>query len=202
MEGIRLRTRNMKKFMNFRYFTAGLLLTLLQACVTAPGSQVSWPAELPPLQYYENYYSHDEGNQLVQTQDDYLKWVKRYYQGWAFYSEGWEWLTAKVLSEVEDYPQRIRLKVKMASIGRRISAEWAKNTDHRAINSQNLLVWRDAVKVSVKRGEEENLADKISYDVDQLLAGLIPPNAIELDNYFPDAEKTIAEDDFAMDDDF
>lgn len=184
-----------------------LLALLASGCTTVSQQKADWRQNWPERSYYEAQYAADVANQAAQSRDDYIKWVKRYYKGFAFYPEGWDWLTEAVLKEIEDYPQRLRLKDKMYSIGERISAEWAKSSDHRQINSKNLLVWADAVKRSVIAGEEELLADKISVDVDALLAGTLKTSDVRLTRYFASANRGAdsedsGDEDFAMGDEF
>lgn len=199
--------RMFKKNFSIKTISLVLLALLASGCTTVSQQKADWHQNWPERSYYESQYTADISNQSAQSRDDYIKWVKRYYNGWAFYPEGWDWLTETVLKEIEDYPQRLRLKEKMYSIGERISAEWAKNADHRQINSKHLLVWADAVKRSVIESEEEALADKVSVDVDALLAGKLNPSDVRLSRYFASGDggsdnDNDADEDFAMGDDF
>lgn len=193
----------MQMSLPIRSFVLISMVFIVSACTTVSQRTADWQPEWPPVDYFEAQHQADPANAEVQAVDDYVKWVKRFYNGWAFYPDGWDWLTATVMKELDDYPQRLRMKEKMHGMGMRISAEWAKDGNHRVINSQHLLAWADAVKMSVQRNQEELLADKVSADIDLLLAGKLNPSVIRLVRYFPRSKADQdAEDEFASSDDF
>lgn len=176
-----------------------LLSLLLTGCVSVRDNTDSWPTDLPPQAYFNDYYETSDENRSVQTREAYLKWVGRFYEGWVLYAQGWNWLSEKVMSEMDDVQARDRVRVKMAELGRMIGAEWAQDGDYRVINTSNLLVWGDAVKESVELGKEEWLADQVLADVGLLLQGGLVSKSIKLSRYFDNGGGA---DDLAFEDDF
>lgn len=168
-----------------RFIVTYVLVLLLGACMSGPRQE--WPAQLPNQQVFEAAFVADQANGAVQTEADYLLWVKRFYLGWALYPNGWEWLTATVLDATPDALERDRLRRQMAGIGQKIGSEWAKDSQHRSINTSHLIVWGNAVRLAVKDGSQAMLADKIGADVDELRAQALRPSQIEMDRYFPES---------------
>ena len=168
-----------------RFIVTYVLVLLLGACMGGPRQE--WPTQLPSQQVFEAAFDADQANGEVQTEADYLLWVKRFYLGWALYPNGWEWLTATVLEATPDARERDRLRRQMAGIGQKIVSEWAKDSQHRAINTSHLIVWGNAVRLAVKEGSQAMLADKIAGDVDELLSQGLRPSQIEMDRYFPES---------------
>jgi len=180
---------------------SGLLSLLLSGCVTVNEKPVDWADELPQQSYFSDYYRASGGNKSEQTEGEYLKWVTRFYEGWVLYAQGWNWLTDKVMSELEDPAARDRVRVKMAELGKLSGAEWALDGDYRVIDTGDLMVWGEAVKTSVELGKEEWLADQVLADVGLILRGRLADDAITSSRYF--GERTEAGmDDLAFEDDF
>ena len=169
----------------FRFIVTGVLVVMLGACMGGPRQE--WPTQLPNQQVFEAAFDADQANGAVQTEADYLLWVKRFYLGWALYPNGWEWLTATVLDATPDALERDRLRRQMAGIGQKIGSEWAKDSQHRSINTSHLIVWGNAVRLAVKEVSQAMLADKIGADVDALRAQALRPSQIEMDRYFPES---------------
>lgn len=159
---------------------------LLGGCATLPQDSAvqdaNWPQGIPERAYFVEQFEGDKANQSAQSSREYLVWIVRFYEGWALYPKGWNWLTEEVVKSV-DASEREWLIGKMYSIGERISAEWAKDRGHRHVNTNHLLVWGDALKIAVREGSQRDLALKISDDVDGLLAQRIQPDHIDLDRY-------------------
>lgn len=192
----------MKHLSLSRWFLTAFVFSLLAACAGNQRQLPPWPAHLPPVQEFQAAHSADTENAAVQTEDEYLKWVKRFYLGWALYPNGWEWLTETVLRETPDYQQRLELKQKMADIGQRIGAEWSKDSRHRYINTSHLMTWGNAVKMAIKKGRQIELANRISVDVDALLSNTLNPASVDLDRYFPDSNAVVAKEEGDFDDPF
>lgn len=165
--------------------TLGLLTALLcTACIRAPVDEADWPDELPPIRYYQDAYAQDQGNREIQPFESYLNWVRRFYQGWKLYPDGWLSTSRDIVHGIDDPDAKQRLDAKLAELGKLISAEWAKNSADRAIRSRELSVWGQALLKSVNNDEEEHLVDRISGDVNALLAGRLEPTDIELQRYY------------------
>ncbi|MGB5325150.1 MAG: hypothetical protein WBN40_06985 [Pseudomonadales bacterium] len=192
----------MKRLSTTRWIFIAMLFSLLAACASNQRQLPPWPVHLPPVEEFLSVYQADADNAAVQNEDEYLKWVKRFYIGWALYPNGWEWLTETVMRETPDYQQRLHLKRQMADIGQRIGGEWAKDSRHRYINTSHLMVWGDSVKLAIKKGTQIQLADHISVDVDALLAATLDPAVIDMDRYFPDGNNVVAREEGDLDDPF
>lgn len=160
----------------WRRLTLGLLL-LLSSLVFLSGcavwktdiSRANWPEKAPPRADFEAEYAADKANQEVQTKEEYLLWVKRFYTGWRLYSDGWIDLVPEVLSEVEDSELRAELEAELYSMGRDIASEWAKNTEGRRVHTRHLSVWGNAMRDAMASGETKDMIEQISHDVDQLM---------------------------------
>ncbi|MBT8148454.1 MAG: hypothetical protein KJO24_00880 [Gammaproteobacteria bacterium] len=175
---------------------------MLTACVSGPSQQPAWPVQLPAKAVFEQAHRDDAANRAVQSEQEYLKWVKRFYLGWALYPNGWEWLTSSVLRETPDHQKRLHIKEQMYDVGQRIGAEWAKDSRHRYINTAHLMVWGNALKLAIKDGSQLVLASKISADVDALLATHLAPSQIEMSRYFPEHKAVVAKEETDFDDPF
>lgn len=172
---------------------------ILLACTTVSERTELWSASWPSQTVFEQAYEADTANQAAQSADEYIKWIQRFYQGWTFYPEGWDWLTDKVLTGVEDTVERRLITEQMYSLGLRISKEWAKSSDYRVINTRHLLVWGNALKLSAARDQELWLSSKVSADVDSLLALELQPPMIQKARYYASSEPASGideEDDF------
>ena len=167
---------------------------LLGACVSVPEKEASWSSAWPPESLFVAAYEAELDNQAVQSADNYMRWIRRFYQGWTFYSEGWDWLTDRVLVGIDDDAQRQQITQHMYSMGMRISREWAKSSDHRVINTRHLLVWGEALKLSAARDQELWLAVKVSADIDRLLAFELDPSMIKSSRYYADSVPAVDSD--------
>lgn len=175
---------------------------MMAACATGSNYQARWSGLLPPLGYFEEVYISDKSNQQVQSQDNYLAWVKRFYVGWALYPKGWDWLTATVISGTPDAPKRQHVERDLALLGQKISAEWAKDARYRVINNSHLMVWADALKIAVHKNQQDILTEKLIDDVEQLLTAKLAANEIALERYFRQSVGVVVADELATEDPF
>ncbi len=180
-----------------------MVLILMQAACMTIRPTGDWPEDMPSAIYYAEQYAA-AGDELaeVQSLENYYMWVKRFYTGWVLQPQGWHWLTNAVSDSIEEPAQRNRVRTKMAIIGKRISAEWAKDKDHRVINTRHLIVWSNAVRLSVRQETEEALADQVMADVDALLERQLAPAAITKARYADVTGFSLAAEDYGPDDDF
>ena len=158
---------------------------MLSGCVSAPPTQFAandWPENLPPLQSFEAYYMADTRNQQLQSKNDYLTWVKRFYKGWVYRPHGWHWMTKSALEQAPEQ-SKAQLQENLAWLGERISAEWAKDDRSRTINSEHMMIWADALKVALRKDAPVELTAQVKFDVKQLLSGELKPDTITLDRY-------------------
>lgn len=156
--------------------TLGLLL-FLSSMLVLPGcafwktdiSRESWPKEAPPRADFEAEYAADKSNQAVQSEEEYLLWVKRFYTGWRLYGDGWNDLVPDVLSDIEDPDVHQELEDTLYTIGQDIASEWAKDTEDRRVHTRHLSVWGNAMRDAMTRGETEELINDIARDVARLM---------------------------------
>ena len=169
-----------------KFFTSlSLLLVLfLTACATQTASISDWPRDIPPRAYFVAVYDADQRNQQVQTLNEYLVWVKRYYHGWELYRRGWNDVTEDLVTQMEDPVKAEEVRTKMDSIGRSIAGEWSKKSKSRKIFTRQVAIWGNALVESMNRGEELKLLNAVSGDVNGLLARQIPTDAITDDRYY------------------
>ena len=166
-----------------------VVLVLLTACATHTPVQRDWPQGAPSLAYFEQVYAEDLRNQQEQTLDEYLLWVKRYYEGWELYRRGWLDVTQDLVMQIESPPLADEVNTKMYSVGRAIAGEWAKKTNKRKIFTRHVAIWGNALVESMNRGEELKLINIVQRDVDHLLADKLPVDAITADRYYaPDED--------------
>lgn len=170
------------KYTNFALLF--LISALSAACVRAPVKPFDWPETLPPLEYYENAYHQDPRNQALQSREKYLKWVTRFYKGWDLYQDGWHSTTQDILLGIKDPATRERVETKLFRLGKLMSAEWAKESPDRAIQSRELSIWGQALLKSLDRERQEQLVDQVTRDVNALLADEIERTHINTNRYF------------------
>ena len=171
-------------------------LVFLTACTAVPERAEYWSSSWPPKTVFEAAYESELDNQAQQSADNYMKWIRRFYEGWTFYPEGWDWLTDRVLMGIEDDSQQQLIIEHMYSMGMRISKEWAKSDAHRVINTRHLLVWGETLKLSAARQQELWLAAKVSADIDALLALQLDPSMIQPSRYYADSSAAADADEF------
>ncbi|HCH20534.1 MAG: hypothetical protein CL692_04025 [Cellvibrionales bacterium] len=157
---------------------------LLASCSSLKVELRDWPANWPSESYFQAVYDRDQANQADQSYAEYIVWVKRFYSGWVFYPSGWDGMVEQLLATKEDPVLQAWFRQEMLALGARISSEWAKDDNHRLINSRHLLNWSDAVRRSVAQGQEEWLLAEINQDVAGLLNGSITASSIEEKRYF------------------
>ena len=173
----------------FRYTALLILISGLFACTTqskkiAQQADV-WPKDIPSRAYFLKVYDADDGNKKIQTQEEYLTWIVRFYNGWELYRRGWTKMTNELIDQIEDPQQAKEIRVKIDRIGRLVSAEWAKKSDTRTIYTRHVSVWGNALLESLDRNEALPLVNRVNKDVSDLLAHRINADVITAERYFP-----------------
>ena len=160
-----------------------VLLALLVAsgCAVAP---VQWPAELPPVDYFRDYWQADEQNRQLQDEDDYLLWVQRFYLGYNMVP-GWLAMTDQVRERLPP-SEHAAVTARLNGLGRRIGAEWAKDNAVRKLNTGTAATWRDALLESLSRDDLYAYLDRLDQDVDALLSGTLSREDIRFERYYID----------------
>jgi len=122
-----------------------LLSFVLHGCVSV-AQNAPWPAGIPPRQHFTTLYAADKPNQAHQTQDQYLEWVVRFYEGSEFMAFGWNAIAESVLVDLEA-GQRASLAQQLHALGTAISGEWAKGNQVRQIDTAMLSLWGAVMQV-------------------------------------------------------
>ena len=160
------------------------IIISLSACASLQPAEEPWPESLPPKALFLDYYRQDPARRQAPAETDYLRWVRRFYQGWELYSRGWLQTTKELASTMPTVDEQLQVRQKMDKLGQRIAAEWAKDSDYRAINTRHLSIWANALNQAISEKQQMATLDKIENDVDQLLAGNLPPEKIDDKRYF------------------
>ncbi len=175
-----------------RIATLIILISGLLACSTTSNKIAreanSWPQGMPSRAYFVKVYEADKVNKDIQTQEEYLTWIVRFYNGWELYRRGWIKMTDELVAQVEDPHQVKEIKHKIDRIGRLVSGEWAKKSDTRTIYLRHVSIWGNALLESLDRNEALPLINRVNQDVDDLLAHKINANVITAERYFPPDE--------------
>ena len=165
-----------------------ILITGLLACTTQSkkiARSDAWPEGMPSRAYFVKVYEADDVNKQIQTQEEYLTWILRFYNGWELYGRGWLKMTNELVAQVNDPSQVKEIKFKIDRIGRLVSGEWAKKSDTRTIYLRHVSIWGNALLESLDRNEALPLINRVNQDVDDLLAHRIKANVITAERYFP-----------------
>lgn len=171
----------------FRFIATLLLVSGLFACSSNKivKQADAWPSEMPSRAYFLTVYDADDANKKIQTKEEYLTWIVRFYNGWELYRRGWIKMTNELVAQVEDPSQVNEIRYKVERIGRLVSGEWAKKTDTRTIYLRHVSIWGNALLESLDRNEALPLIDRVNKDVDDLLAHRISADVISAERYFP-----------------
>lgn len=168
----------------WRLMQALVVVSLLSACAgLRDGTSGEWPRGLPPVSFFITSYQTDTANHDLQSLQEYLYWVRRFYGGTALYPTGWNDLTADVLAETPDPDLALERKQKLHRLGRDIAAEWSKDSAVNRVESHHLAVWGSAAGRSVEEGNVDETLQKISDDVKKLLSLDLPAEAITENRY-------------------
>lgn len=175
-----------------RIATLIILLSGLLACSTTSNKIAreadSWPQGMPSRAYFVKVYEADKVNKDIQTQEEYLTWIVRFYNGWELYRRGWIKMTDELVAQVDDPRQVKEIKFKIDRIGRLVSGEWAKKSDTRTIYLSHVSIWGNALLESLDRNQALPLINRVNQDVDDLLAHKINADVITAERYFPPDE--------------
>ncbi len=117
-----------------------------------------------------------------------MLWVQRFYLGWEIYKRGWLKMTDELLAEINDPKQAKIIEKKLNTLGFNISREWAKKSKQRRIYTRHVAIWGNALLESLDKGESLLLIDKVSDDVDALLAHKLEPKMITENRYYQQDE--------------
>lgn len=162
-----------------------LLTVLLAACaVRAPQPEPDWPNGIPSRDLFRAEWQRSTDNQVVQSEEEYLLWVSRFYTGYTAVP-GWLTMTTQVLQRLPE-EERAQISARLFELGGRIGAEWAKDNSNRLLNTRSAGVWRDALLEALARNELNSYLDRLSADVDALLSRKLGNDAIRFERYYVD----------------
>lgn len=171
-----------------RIVTGLVIAMILSGCVSHIGVSTDWPGELPPVKLFVEAYENDQINQEVQSMEDYLLWVKRFYQGWVVYDNGWLKMSRDLVEQMPSN-QREAASQRIAEIGLVIAPEWAKEKTDRYIFTDMVAVWGEALLEALNRGEVFEYMDSVEQDLKMLKNGQIQRQDIFMQRYFPDIQE-------------
>jgi hypothetical protein len=159
-----------------------LMATLAACAVRAPEPQ--WPDGIPPRSFFRAEWRASANNQALQSQDEYLLWVTRFYTGYGAVP-GWLTMTERVIQRLPP-AEHDAIEARLFELGGRIGAEWAKDNSVRLLSTRSAGVWRDALLEAFARNELNDYLERLSGDVDALLSGELDNDAIRFERYYTD----------------
>jgi hypothetical protein len=163
-------------------FAVLAVVVTLQGCSVPVREADAWPAQLPARQHFVQNYASDAKNAAVQSQEEYLAWVRRFYEGSEIYAWGFLDLEALVLDGSEGESTR-SLKAKLDTVGMHIGAEWAKDRSTKRITTRMLSVWAHAIQDTLATGPVEPVVDQVLVDVAAVMSGTLHFPDITPDRY-------------------
>jgi hypothetical protein len=165
-----------------------VLIFVLPGCAVFSAKEAAWPNELKHHDYFTSVYQQDPNNSKFQDLDQYLSWVMSFYQGTELYAKGWNSITAELLHKNQDPEAAAAVQNKMERLGLLISGEWAKNNRTRLITSRHVSIWGNALIKSLEQGETLELLDRVTIDVEDLLARRLAAEAITEDRFYAEED--------------
>lgn len=153
-----------------------LLTAFLFGCAN-PRVLDNWPERLPSQRYFLDSYHSDPANHPLQSEAEYLTWVVRFYEGSDLMPMGWHDIAESMLIDLEPREHAL-VTNQLASIGARISAEWAKDNRVRTIDSAMLSLWGGVMQADFSPEARVAAVELVGRDVEQLLAGTMQPEQI------------------------
>lgn len=160
----------------------------LVACASSSDKLLSqnWPQMLPPLGYFQCLYHSDPVNQRYQSEEEYLGWIRVFYQGSLLYPTGWLDVEDAILVSTlvsapaqERRPQQARLQ----ELGAVIAAEWARDNDVRLIDNRLLSLWGSTLQLATDGTQLTRYIDVIAADIEGILARQLDPAAVNPRKY-------------------
>ena len=165
-----------------------VLLFTLPGCAVFSAKQPLWPAELKHQTYFLQLYQQDPGNAKIQNLDQYLAWVISFYQGTELYPKGWNSISADLMYKLPDPALASEVQNKLERIGLLIAGEWAKSNQTRLITTRHVAIWGNALQKSAEQGGMPELLDRVTIDVEDLLARRLTAEAITEDRFYAEED--------------
>jgi hypothetical protein len=136
-----------------------------------------WPQDVPPRAHYERIWDSDPGLRRVQTCEQYLAGVLRFYSG-SVGMPGWNRRRAEILDRLG--PSRA---ADLDLLGRLLSAEWAKPEPMRRISSRTLALWGNVLREARGADRASAALERIGDDVRSVVDGELSPSAVTPERY-------------------
>jgi len=169
--------------LNIRLLLLIPLSLLLGACVIRePVSE--WPDSLPARAFFVEQWRQDAVNRDIQSIDEYLLWINRFYQGFNLVP-GWLQVVERVTSRVAVEDQAA-VRIQLEALGRRIGSEWAKDNQVRKLNSRMAAVWRDALMEALAQDDLHAYIARMTQDVEAVMAETLQAEDIQFERYYQD----------------
>lgn len=174
----------MRNMVRLNYKLVGIFLSVLivSACAQL-GFKREWGQTMPERELFIAAYQLDKANQKHQSLDNYLFWIRQYFNGSPLQPEGWSDISQKIVRRA-DPSHAQQLAAELEALGVRISAEWAKSDRVRKIDTGNISAWGIALRTSLDRDDVANLIQLVNADIDALLAGKLVSNDIDDERYY------------------
>lgn len=137
---------------------------------------------MPSRQAFEQLYEADVQNQTLQSKQEYLTWVIRFYKGWDILPLGWEAIQGAVMAGIDEDHRSVS-KAKLTYLGRLIANDWAKHNSVRHIDTKMLSVWGDVIQAAMEQGKGSATIDQITQDVLDLLRETLARQAVQTKRY-------------------
>lgn len=146
-----------------------------------PPDEPVWLPNSVSKHFFVEAYKADASNRALQTEHEYLSWVRRFYNGSDIYPQGWKAMERMVLGGI-DALTHAEAAATLQRLGKLIAASWAKDNRVRLITTAMLVIWVHVMQSAV--GDTGPAAiDQIRQDVDALLTARLPPEAIKAQRY-------------------
>jgi hypothetical protein len=159
-----------------------LLLSLVLSACAQRFDMAAWPADMPPRDHFLRLYAADVPNQALQTRQQYLEWVVRFYEGSEFMALGWNAITESVLVDLAKAP-RAQLSRQLDALGQAISGEWAKDNQVRRIDTAMLSLWGGVMQADFAPDYRLAAVAMIRQDVVELLSARLAPEHVDEQRY-------------------
>jgi len=157
-------------------------------CSAAVVRQSAWPETLPPQTGFTERYEQDRQTAELQSREQYLTWVERFYQGWDMYPNGWSQISRDLAVKIADPSAKMKVETKLRHLGIVIAAEWAKDNTVRRITTRHVAIWGNALRKSAEPAEILEIVDLVLDDVDNLLNHRMAADTIAENRFYADED--------------
>ncbi len=159
-----------------------LLLTVVLSACAQRADLLAWPVELPPREHFLRLYEADIPNQALQTRQQYLEWVRRFYEGSQYMALGWNAIAESVLVDLSE-AERAQLSRQLDALGKAICGEWAKDNQVRRIDTAMLSLWGGVMQADFAPEYRLAAVAMIRQDVAELLSARLAPELVDEQRY-------------------